>query len=70
VLQHPTHSPDLAPSDFHLFGPLKWYLAGQWFVNDDVTAVVMIWLQALDQDLFVKGFNVLVSQWDKPHNRV
>lgn len=23
VLQHPPYSPDLAPSDYHLFGPLK-----------------------------------------------
>jgi histone-lysine N-methyltransferase SETMAR len=23
VLPHPAHSPDLAPSDYHLFGPLK-----------------------------------------------
>ena len=23
VLPHPSYSPDLAPSDFHLFGPLK-----------------------------------------------
>jgi len=23
VLEHPAYSPDLAPSDYHLFGPLK-----------------------------------------------
>lgn len=23
VLTHPAHSPDLTPSDYHLFGPLK-----------------------------------------------
>jgi histone-lysine N-methyltransferase SETMAR len=23
VMGHPAHSPDLAPSDFHLFGPLN-----------------------------------------------
>jgi len=23
VLEHPAYSPELAPSDFHLFGPLK-----------------------------------------------
>ena len=25
VLPHPAYSPDLAPSDFHIFGPLKDY---------------------------------------------
>ncbi|GFO43051.1 histone-lysine N-methyltransferase SETMAR [Plakobranchus ocellatus] len=28
ILPHPAHSPDLAPSDFHLFGPLKRHLGG------------------------------------------
>ena len=28
VFPHPTHSPDMAPSDFHLFGPLKDALRG------------------------------------------
>jgi hypothetical protein len=29
VLDHPPYSPDLAPSDFHLFGPLKKHLGGR-----------------------------------------
>jgi hypothetical protein len=28
---HPPYSPDLGPSDFHLFPHLKSFLAGQWF---------------------------------------
>ena len=35
VLKHPTYSPDLAPSDFHLFGPLKEHLRGQKFADDN-----------------------------------
>jgi histone-lysine N-methyltransferase SETMAR len=31
VLKHPPYSPDLAPSDFHLFGPMKEHLRGQKF---------------------------------------
>ena len=34
-LKHPPYSPDLAPSDFHLFSPLKKFLAGQRFTCDD-----------------------------------
>jgi histone-lysine N-methyltransferase SETMAR len=26
ILEHPPHSPDLEPSDFHLFGKLKEHL--------------------------------------------
>jgi histone-lysine N-methyltransferase SETMAR len=35
VLPHPTYSPNLAPSDFHLFGPLKEALGGRLFRADD-----------------------------------
>jgi histone-lysine N-methyltransferase SETMAR len=28
VFEHPPYSPDLAPSDFHLFGPMKEHLRG------------------------------------------
>ncbi|GFG41000.1 hypothetical protein Cfor_12596 [Coptotermes formosanus] len=31
ILPHPAYSPDLAPSDYHLFGPMKGFLAGKRF---------------------------------------
>jgi hypothetical protein len=31
-----------------LFGPLKWNLSEQRFVNDDAIAAMMTWLQMLD----------------------
>jgi hypothetical protein len=31
VMEHPAHSPDLVPSDFHLFGPIKEALGGRRF---------------------------------------
>jgi histone-lysine N-methyltransferase SETMAR len=34
VLDHPPYSPDLAPSDFHLFGPLKKHLGGRRFATN------------------------------------
>ena len=34
VLQHPLYSPHLAPSDFHLFGPMKKFLAGKRFATN------------------------------------
>ncbi|GFS05970.1 transposase [Elysia marginata] len=34
ILPHPAHSPDLAPSDFHLFGPLKCHLVGMAFETE------------------------------------
>jgi histone-lysine N-methyltransferase SETMAR len=53
VLDHPPYSPDLAPSDFHLFGALKKHLGGRRFATDgEVQQAVMSWLQVLDTDFF------------------
>jgi len=48
AMEHPAYSPDLAPSDFHLFGPLKEALRGRRFSrgDDDVKAAVHQWLRA------------------------
>jgi hypothetical protein len=35
LLQHPPNSPDLAPSDYHIFGPLKEALRGRGFASDE-----------------------------------
>jgi hypothetical protein len=66
VLDHPPYSPDLAPSDFYLFGPLKKHLDGRRFAtNSEVQQAVMSWFQALDTDFFYAGIDALVYQWDK-----
>ena len=49
VLTLPPRSPDLAPSDYHLFGPLKSHLAGQRFnADEDLIQELCTWLQNLD----------------------
>jgi len=46
VLPHPPHSPDMAPSDFHLFPKLNEYLKGQRFsCDEDVKSAVRKWFQ-------------------------
>jgi hypothetical protein len=66
VLDHPPYIPDLALSDFHLFGPLKKRLGGRRFATDgEVQQAVMSWLQALDTDFFYAGIDALVYRWDK-----
>ncbi|GFN80982.1 histone-lysine N-methyltransferase SETMAR [Plakobranchus ocellatus] len=53
ILPHPAHSPDLAPSDFHLFGPLKRHLGGMAFeTEDDVISELRNWFDNLDVDSF------------------
>jgi len=62
-LKHPPYSPDLAPSDFHLFGPMKEYLRGQKFADDDeVMAALQSWLKATQKSFFLEGFRKLVDR--------
>jgi histone-lysine N-methyltransferase SETMAR len=52
-MEHPAYSPDLAPSDLHLFGPLKQALRGRRFSYDyDVKAAVHQWLRAQPNNIF------------------
>ena len=62
----PRHSPDLAPSDFHLFLHLKKFLGGKRFDDDDdLKDAVQNWLTsqvaAFDED----GIQNLVPRYDK-----
>jgi len=44
-MDHPTYSPDLSPSDFHLFLHLKKFLGGKRFDDDDdLKFAVQKWL--------------------------
>ena len=44
-LDHPPYSPDLAPSDYHLFPGLKKQLKGRQFLSDaEVIAATETWL--------------------------
>ncbi|GFN75349.1 histone-lysine N-methyltransferase SETMAR [Plakobranchus ocellatus] len=52
ILPHPAHSPDLAPSDFHLFGPLKRHLGGMAFETEDDISELRNWFDNLDVDFF------------------
>ena len=64
-LPHPPYSPDLAPSDYHLFGPMKKMLGGQKFASDtEVQSVIRQWLEQ-PASFFASGIQKLVDRWDK-----
>jgi histone-lysine N-methyltransferase SETMAR len=64
-LPHPPYSPDLARSDFHLFGALKNGVCGVKFKSDeDVTSSVRTWLHEQDNERYQQGTHALVS---RPH---
>jgi hypothetical protein len=55
LLSHPLYSPDLAPLDYHLFGPLKDYLRGHHYETDEaVQEAVKSWLRGAGTDFYCR----------------
>lgn len=66
VMPHPPYSPDLAPSDYHLFPNLKEHLGGQRFSTDDeVKEEVTRYLNGLAANFFDMGIQKLVQRLQK-----
>jgi len=55
-LDRPPDSPDLAPSDYHLFSGLKKQLKGRRFSSDaEVIAAAETWLDGQPSEFFLSG---------------
>ena len=66
VVDHPSYSLDLEPSNFHLIGLLKKHLRIKRFPTDaDAKQAVTSWPQTLHSDFFYAGIQALVQRWDK-----
>ena len=65
-LSYRLHSQDLAPSDFHLFRPMKDGLRGQHFPsNDAVVRAVKQWATSAGADFYECGMQAFVHRWRK-----
>jgi len=65
-LDHPPYSPDLAPSDYHLFPGLKKQLKGYHFSSDmKVIAAAETWLDGQPSECFLSGLQKLGQQVKK-----
>jgi histone-lysine N-methyltransferase SETMAR len=63
LLPHHSYSPDLALSDFHLFGPLKDALRGARFEDDEsVILAVRTWLREQESSWYREGMHALASR--------
>jgi histone-lysine N-methyltransferase SETMAR len=65
-LEHPPYSPDLLPSDFHLFLHLKKHIAGK--KSDDnyeVYEKFMTWFKGQAADFYDSGIQKLVPRLNK-----
>ena len=66
VLPHPPYSPDIAPSDYHLFRSMTHGLAEQHFTYYEETKNwVDSWIAAKDEKFFQRGIRMLPERWGK-----
>ena len=67
---HPPYSPDLVPSDFHLFRYFKEFFGGKHFATDDeMKEAVQDWLSSQAADVYDLGIQKLSERYDKCLNR-
>jgi hypothetical protein len=65
-IDHPPYSPDVAPSDFHVFLHLKKFLGGRRFLeDDDVKEAVNTLFSSQAASFYYAGRQKLVPRYDK-----
>jgi hypothetical protein len=63
---HTPYSPDLAPSDYHLFSSLKVAIRGKKFEDEDeVISEVKRWLRQRPAEWYHEGIQAVTSRWRK-----
>lgn len=66
VLPHPPYSPDLSPTDYHLFKHFQNFLAGKCFINQDQAKKAFVdFVDSRPPSFFFDGISRLVSHWQK-----
>ncbi|KAG5321111.1 MOS1T transposase, partial [Pseudoatta argentina] len=66
VLPHPLYSPDIAPSDFHLFRSMAHGLADRRFHSyEEAQKWIDSWIALKDMSFFRRGLHVLPERWEK-----
>ena len=66
VLPHPPYSPDIAPSDYHLFRSMTHGLADQKFSSvEEIKKWVDSWIASKDEEFFRHGIRMLPELWEK-----
>lgn len=66
IIDHPPYSPDVAPSDYHMFPALKKHLGGKKFDSDaEVQKEVNTWLREADGEWYSAGIDKFIVRMRK-----
>uniref|UniRef100_A0A8C9LVI0 Histone-lysine N-methyltransferase SETMAR n=1 Tax=Piliocolobus tephrosceles TaxID=591936 RepID=A0A8C9LVI0_9PRIM len=66
VLPHPPYSPDLLPTNYHIFKHLNNFLQGKRFHNQqDAENAFQEFVKSRSTDFYATGINQLISRWQK-----
>ncbi|KAG5325771.1 MOS1T transposase, partial [Pseudoatta argentina] len=66
VLPHALYSPDISPSDFHLFRSMAQGLADRRFYSyEEAQKWIGSWIASKDMSFFRRGIHVLPERWEK-----
>jgi len=68
-LEHPAYSPDLSPSDYHLFRSLEHYLRHRQFANHEALRLeLQTFFDSRDPEFWNRGIDLLPDKWQKVIN--
>ena len=66
ILPHPPYSPDISPSDFHLFRFMQSALSGERFNSyEGIKKWLDEWIASKKPDFFIRGIHLLPERWEK-----
>ncbi len=66
VLSHPPYSPDLAPTDYHLFRSMTHGLEDVHFSSyEEAKNWIDLWIASKDEEFFRHGIRLLPERWEK-----
>ena len=66
VLVHPPYSPDMAPTDYHLFNSLSNFLRGRQFADEtEVSDLLNSFFASKPQDFYSRGILSLPDRWQR-----
>jgi len=66
ILPPPPYSPDIAPSDYHLFRSIQSALIGERFTSyESIANWLNEWIKSKELEFFVRGIRMLPERWSK-----